>query len=82
MSTSSRDGPNGCWSNDPRPEKPDRYSGPRSAAKDGYTVSARRPRSSKPGDIVRNEQADRVDTFHEQMEGMEGTMPFYSDYDD
>ena len=46
------------------------------AAKDGFTVLARRPRSMKPGDIIDLEAADRMDKFDEEYGDMMGP---YSD---
>ena len=79
-----RNSPNGCWAKDPAPESGKRYSGPTSLAGDGYDVSDRRARGTKPGTIVSKDRAERRESFYQEYDapGSESEMGFYSDYDD
>lgn len=62
-----RDGPNGCWSKDPRPDDAPMYRQPTDMAAAGYSAGHRRARHDTAGRIVPKEQAERIEAFHEQM---------------
>lgn len=64
----SKDGPNGCWSKDPRPDDAPRYTGPDGGhGKAGYVAGHRRARYDEPGRFVPRDEAARIEDFHEQM---------------
>lgn len=62
-----RDGPNGCWSKDPRPDDPPMYRQPTDMASAGYRAGHRRARYDTAGRIVKLEEAERIEDFHERM---------------